>query len=39
MAPFVYSAEGIKLAKSLWEETMEELAFAHTAEVIRQLSA
>jgi hypothetical protein len=37
MAPLVYKAEGKKIAKVLWDETMNELAFANIAEVIEQL--
>jgi hypothetical protein len=39
MAPLVYTSEGEKLAKELWEETMNELAFARVADVVEQVAA
>ncbi|ROV94089.1 hypothetical protein VMCG_08244 [Cytospora schulzeri] len=38
MAPIVYNAEGKRVAERLWIETMEELAFAHAAEVVQGLT-
>jgi hypothetical protein len=37
MAPLVYKEEGKEIAKVLWDETMNELAFANIAETIEQL--
>ncbi|KAL5047918.1 hypothetical protein BDW71DRAFT_29138 [Aspergillus fruticulosus] len=39
MAPFVYSPEGEKIAKRLWQETMDELAFAGVADIINSYSS
>lgn len=38
MAPVAYTTEGIKLAKQLYEETMEELAFAGVREIVEGFS-
>lgn len=38
MAPLVYKAKGEKIAKQLWKETLDELAFAKAAEIIESLS-
>ncbi|KAL2829427.1 hypothetical protein BDW59DRAFT_178400 [Aspergillus cavernicola] len=38
MAPFVYRPQGEKIAKQLWRETMDELAFAHVEEIINGLT-
>ncbi|KAF7563967.1 hypothetical protein G7046_g140 [Stylonectria norvegica] len=38
MAPLVYKPEGAKIAKVLWEETMNELAFAGAADIVKSLS-
>jgi hypothetical protein len=35
MAPFVYSTEGETIAKRLWQETMDELAFAGVVDIIK----
>lgn len=38
MAPFVYGLEGERLAQKLWEETMDEFAFAKVADIVHSLS-
>ncbi|ETS77907.1 hypothetical protein PFICI_09969 [Pestalotiopsis fici W106-1] len=38
MAPLVYTEEGSRIAKRLWNETMESLAFAQVAEIVQHLS-
>ena len=38
MAPFVYTPEGEKIAQTLWQETMNELAFARVADILQELS-
>ncbi|KAM0520652.1 hypothetical protein ACHAPE_003049 [Trichoderma viride] len=38
MAPIVYGIEGERLAEKLWEETMNELAFAKVADIVHSLS-
>ncbi|KAL4911391.1 hypothetical protein BDW74DRAFT_184764 [Aspergillus multicolor] len=38
MAPFVYTTEGGKIAKRLWQETMDELAFAGVADIVNSYS-
>ncbi|KAL4949981.1 hypothetical protein BDW69DRAFT_197642 [Aspergillus filifer] len=38
MAPFVYTAEGEKVAGRLWRETMDELAFAGVEDILNGLS-
>ncbi|KAI0486794.1 hypothetical protein F4859DRAFT_466938 [Xylaria cf. heliscus] len=38
MAPIVYTAEGERMAQSLWKETMSELSFAGVEDVIEDLS-
>lgn len=38
MAPIVYKPEGKKIASQLWQETMEDLAFAHVADIVKSLS-
>ncbi|KAL3477601.1 NAD(P)-binding protein [Aspergillus californicus] len=38
MAPFVYKAQGEKVAGRLWRETMDELSFAHVEEIVNSLS-
>ncbi|KAL4940695.1 hypothetical protein BDV06DRAFT_17251 [Aspergillus oleicola] len=38
MAPFVYKPEGEKVAKRLWRETMDELAFAGVEDILNVLS-
>jgi len=37
MAPIVYKAEGQRIAGQLWQETMDDLAFAHVAEIVKDL--
>ena len=37
MAPIVYKPEGQRIAKLLWEETMEELSFARVRDILEQL--
>ncbi len=37
-APIVYTEEGERLSKALWQETMDELAFARAAEIVQSLS-
>ncbi|KAL4995045.1 hypothetical protein BDV10DRAFT_137679 [Aspergillus recurvatus] len=39
MAPFVYSPEGENVAKRLWQETMDELAFAGVTDIINSYSS
>lgn len=39
MAPVVYHAEGKRIAERLWNETMEELEFAHAAEIVEGLKS
>ncbi|KAL4971679.1 hypothetical protein BDW66DRAFT_164919 [Aspergillus desertorum] len=39
LAPFVYSPEGEKVAKRLWQETIDELAFAGVADIINSCSS
>ncbi|RDW93457.1 putative Short-chain dehydrogenase family protein [Aspergillus mulundensis] len=39
MAPFVYKPEGEKIAKRLWQETMDELAFAGVTDIINSFSS
>ncbi|KAI1499772.1 hypothetical protein F5X99DRAFT_388569 [Biscogniauxia marginata] len=38
MAPIVYTAQGERIAKLLWQETMDELEFAHVSEIVQSLS-
>ncbi|PYI20863.1 NAD(P)-binding protein [Aspergillus violaceofuscus CBS 115571] len=38
LAPIVYQPEGLKIAKLLWEETMEELAFAGVREIVEEMA-
>ncbi|PYI08564.1 NAD(P)-binding protein [Aspergillus sclerotiicarbonarius CBS 121057] len=38
MAPFVYTPQGEKIAQTLWQETMNELAFARVADILQELS-
>ncbi|PNP40568.1 hypothetical protein TGAMA5MH_07565 [Trichoderma gamsii] len=38
MAPIVYGLEGERLAEKLWEETMNEFAFAKAADIVHSLS-
>ncbi|KAL4864892.1 hypothetical protein BDV12DRAFT_200707 [Aspergillus spectabilis] len=38
MAPFVYKPQGDRVAKQLWQETMDELAFAGVKDIISGLS-
>ncbi|KAL6895132.1 NAD(P)-binding protein [Trichoderma evansii] len=38
MAPLVYEIEGERLAQKLWEETMNEFAFAKAADIVHSLS-
>ncbi|KAL4783257.1 hypothetical protein BJX76DRAFT_358120 [Aspergillus varians] len=38
MAPFVYTPKGEKVGKQVWQEVMDELAFANVAEVVKSLS-
>ncbi|KAI1743929.1 hypothetical protein F4680DRAFT_407953 [Xylaria scruposa] len=38
MAPVVYTADGKRMAQSLWKETMSELSFASVEDVIEALS-
>lgn len=38
MAPIVYKSEGQRLAKSVFEETMDELSFAGVKEIIAGVS-
>ncbi|KAL5336873.1 hypothetical protein BJX70DRAFT_400214 [Aspergillus crustosus] len=37
LAPFVYKAEGDRIAKKLWQETMDELAFAGVKDIVKSL--
>ncbi|KAI1264615.1 NAD(P)-binding protein [Xylariaceae sp. FL1019] len=37
MAPFVYQPEGQRVAETLWQETMSELAFAGAEDVLKSL--
>ena len=37
MAPLVYKPEGQTIAERLWKETLDELAFAKVADVVRAL--
>ncbi|TVY43296.1 Short chain dehydrogenase [Lachnellula subtilissima] len=37
MAPIVYKAEGQRIASQLWQETMDDLAFAHVADIVKDL--
>lgn len=37
-APFVYQSKGQEIAERLWQETMDELAFANVSGVIKELS-
>ncbi|TVY46996.1 Short chain dehydrogenase [Lachnellula occidentalis] len=37
MAPIIYKPQGQKIASQLWQETMDDLAFAHVAEIIKDL--
>ncbi|KAL6862003.1 hypothetical protein J3F83DRAFT_746394 [Trichoderma novae-zelandiae] len=37
MAPLVYSPKGMTIAERLWNETLEELAFAKVADIVRSL--
>ncbi|KAI1324279.1 NAD(P)-binding protein [Xylariaceae sp. FL0255] len=39
LAPIVYTEEGYKIAEQLWEETMEELSFANTREIINRIES
>ncbi|KAH8897207.1 retinol dehydrogenase 12 [Thozetella sp. PMI_491] len=39
LAPLVYTVEGTNIAKQLWEETMDELAFDQVANILTQLNA
>ncbi|PFH62261.1 hypothetical protein XA68_14392 [Ophiocordyceps unilateralis] len=39
MAPLVYKAEGNHLSKQLWDETMDELSFAHVRTLIEGFSS
>ncbi|KAF7863841.1 hypothetical protein EAF04_006806 [Stromatinia cepivora] len=38
MAPIIYKPQGQKIASQLWQETMEDLAFAHVADIVKQMS-
>jgi hypothetical protein len=38
MAPIIYKPEGLRIAKLLWQETMQELSFAGVEEIIEGLS-
>jgi len=38
LAPIVYESEGERLAQKLWEETMNEFAFAKAADIVHSLS-
>lgn len=38
MAPLVYHPDGERLMRTLWEETMNELAFARVREIVGGLS-
>lgn len=38
MAPLVYEPEGEKIAEKLWQETLNELAFANAANIVNTLS-
>jgi hypothetical protein len=38
MAPIVYGVEGERLAQKLWEETINEFAFAKAADIVHSLS-
>jgi predicted peroxiredoxin len=37
MATLVYTDEGKKIAKKLWDETIQELSFAKVDEIIKQV--
>ncbi|KAK7960665.1 hypothetical protein PG988_011879 [Apiospora saccharicola] len=36
-APFVYTPEGEKVGKTIWDEVMSELSFANVKEIVREL--
>lgn len=38
MAPIVYTAEGQRLAKRLYEETLDELTFAGVKDIVDEIS-
>lgn len=38
MAPIIYKTEGAKISEQLWTETMEELAFAGVADIVKNVS-
>ncbi|KAH8588212.1 retinol dehydrogenase 12 [Bisporella sp. PMI_857] len=38
MAPIVYKVEGQKIAAQLWQETMDDLAFANVTDIIKDMS-
>jgi hypothetical protein len=38
MAPLVYSKEGEQIAQRLWNETMQELAFAGVEDIFKVLN-
>lgn len=37
MSPLVYKSEGLRLAKQLYEETLDELSFAGVRDIINDL--
>ncbi|KAF6829565.1 short-chain dehydrogenase reductase [Colletotrichum plurivorum] len=39
MAPIVYKRRGREIAALLWDETMKELAFARSAEIVQELAS
>lgn len=36
MPPIVYTDEGEKVSRQLWQETMDELSFANTATIVQE---
>ncbi|AEO70941.1 f3d6515c-665a-4909-ba2f-dfb0f1fbd9cb [Thermothielavioides terrestris] len=39
LAPVVYTEEGDKISAQLWQETMEELSFAHVEDILRDITS
>jgi hypothetical protein len=37
MAPIVYEPEGERIAQKLWQETLDELAFAGVTDIVNSL--
>lgn len=38
MAPIIYKTQGKRIASQLWQETMDDLAFAHVADIVKDMS-